>query len=279
VWGGEENDPPVYGKVFICVKPLTGENLTPETKERIKSEVLKSKNVVSIIPELVDPEFLRILVNSTIYYNPIVTNLSGATIEALVRDAIVNFNRTELNKFDSVMRYSRLSRVIDSASEGVVNSITSIRLLKTIVPIFNRVQTYLINIGNPIYSESGITGSITSSGFTVPGDNIVYYVEDNGLGFLRRFSVTTTGQKIISPGTVGTVDYLTGKIALQSINITSAPDNKLNFTIRPAANDVVSVRNQLAVISEEQIVLRAIEDKVASGETTAGSYVFTKSNQ
>jgi hypothetical protein len=72
---------------------------------------------------------------------------------------------------------------------------------------------------------------------------------------------------------------LTGKIVLQSINITSATDNRLNFTIRPAANDVVSVRNQLAVIAEDQIVLRAIEDKVASGETTAGSYVFTKSNQ
>jgi hypothetical protein len=279
VWGGEENDPPVYGKVFICVKPLTGETLTPETKEKIKTEVLKSKNVVSIIPELVDPEFLRILITSTIYYNPITTNLSGVTIEALVRDAIVNFNRIELNKFDSVMRYSRLSRVIDSASEGIVNSITSIRLLKTIVPIFNRVQTYLINLGNPIYSETGTTGSVTSSGFTVPGDNAVYFVEDNGVGFLRRFSVTSTGQKIISPGTVGTVDYLTGKIVLQSINITSATDNRLNFTIRPAANDVVSVRNQLAVIAEDQIVLRAIEDKVASGETTAGSYVFTKSNQ
>lgn len=279
VWGGEENDPPIYGKVFICIKPLTGETLTPETKEKIKTEVLKSKNVVSIIPELIDPEYLRIIVNSTIHYNPIQTNLSGTTIESLVRNAIISFNRTELNKFDGIMRYSRLTKVIDSAADGIVNSNTSIRLVKTIVPIFNRVQTYLISIGNPIYNESGIVGSVVSTGFTVPGDTATYFVEDNGQGFLRRFTVTTTGQKNIVPGTVGTVNYLDGKISLQSINIISSADNKLSFTIRPASNDVASVRNQLAVIAEEEINLRSIEDKVASGETSAGSYVFTKSNQ
>jgi hypothetical protein len=275
VWGGEENDPPTYGKVFICVKPTTGETLTPETKEKIKTEVLKSKNVVSIIPELIDPEYLRILVTSTIYYNPITSNIAGTSIETLVRQAIVNFNRTELNKFDSVMRYSRLSSVIDSAADGIVNSNTIIRLSRSIVPVYNRVQSYAINIGNPIYSEAGITGNIVSSGFSIPGSTTTFFVEDNGLGFLRRFSVTSTGQKIISPGTVGTVNYKTGKILLQSINIDAAEDNLITFTIRPASNDVVSVRNQLATIKEESIVLRAIEDKVASGETTAGNYVFT----
>jgi hypothetical protein len=275
VWGGEENDPPSYGKVFICVKPTTGETLTPETKDKIKNEVLKSKNVVSIIPELVDPEYLRILITSTIYYNPITTNISGSTIESLVRQAIVTFNQTELNRFDSVMRYSRLSSVIDSAADSIVNSNTIIRLTRTIAPVFNRVQSYSINIGNPIYSEAGITGNVVSSGFSVPGSTTTFFVEDNGLGFLRRFSVTSSGQKIISPGTVGTVDYTTGKILLQSINIDAADDNLITFTIRPASNDVVSVRNQLATIKEESIVLRAIEDKVASGETTAGNYVFT----
>ncbi len=275
VWGGEENDPPTYGKVFICVKPTTGETLTPETKEKIKTEVLKSKNVVSIIPELVDPEYLRILVTSTIYYNPITTNISGSSIETLVRQAIVNFNRTELNKFDSVMRYSRLSSVIDSAADSIVNSNTIIRLTRSIAPVFNRVQSYAINIGNPIYSEAGITGNVVSSGFSIPGSTTTFFVEDNGLGSLRRFSVTSTGQKIISPGTVGTVDYKTGKILLQSINIDAAENNLITFTIRPASNDVVSVRNQLATIKEDSIVLRAIEDKVASGETTAGNYVFT----
>jgi len=233
VWGGEENDPPTYGKV------------------------------------------LRILVTSTIYYNPITSNIAGSSIESLVRQAIVNFNRTELNKFDSVMRYSRLSSVIDSAADGIVNSNTIIRLTRSIVPVYNRVQSYAINIGNPIYSEAGITGNIVSSGFSIPGSTTTFFVEDNGLGFLRRFSVTSTGQKIISPGTVGTVNYKTGKILLQSINIDAAENNLITFTIRPASNDVVSVRNQLATIKEDSIVLRAIEDKVASGETTAGNYVFT----
>jgi hypothetical protein len=280
VWGGEENDPPVYGKVFICIKPLTGESLTPETKEIIKSDILKNKNVVSIIPELVDPEYLRILVTSTIYYNPIITVSSGSTVESLVRNAIIDFNRRELNKFDSVMRFSKLTKLIDAAEDGIVNNITSIRLQKTITPLFNRVQTYSVNINNPIYTETGISGTVVSSGFNIPGSTLTFFIEDNGNGLLRRYYVTSSGQKIISPGTVGTVNYDAGKITLQSINITSAFNNELTFTIRPASNDVVSVRNQLAVIEEDRIVLKAIEDKVSSGETTAGNYVFTtNSNQ
>lgn len=278
VWGGEENDPPIYGKVFICIKPLTGDALTPETKLIIKNEILKSKNVVSIIPELVDPEFLNIIITSTIYYNPIITKNAASTVEGFVRQAIIDFNRKELNRFDGVMRYSRLSKTIDSAEDGIVNNSTTIRLQKSIVPLFNRVQTYNIDISNPIYTETGITGSVVSSGFTVPGSNLTFFVEDNGSGLLRRFFITSSGQKVISPGTVGTVIYEEGKINLQSINITSAIDNTLTFTIRPASNDVVSVRTQLAVIDESKITLTAIEDRVSSGETTAGNYVFTNNS-
>jgi hypothetical protein len=276
VWGGEENDPPIYGKVFITVKPITGETLTPETKLKITNELLKSKNVVSITPEIIDAEFLRVNLTATVYYNPTITNNSASSISSLVRQAIVNFNQTQLNKFDSVLRSSTLTKVIDGAEKGIINSIISIRLTKSFVPIFNRVQTYNVSLGNPIYSETGVVGTVVSTGFTVSNDATTYYLEDNGLGFLKRFSITNTGQKIVSPGTYGTVNYQAGKIVLQSVNITSAVDNKVEFTVRPAAQDVVSVRNQLATLNEAKIVLNVIEDKVASGETTAGQYVFTK---
>jgi hypothetical protein len=276
VWGGEENDPPIYGKVFITVKPITGETLTPETKLKITNELLKSKNVVSITPEIIDAEFLRVNLTATVYYNPTITNNSASSISSLVRQAIVNFNQTQLNKFDSVLRSSTLTKVIDGAEKGIINSIISIRLTKSFVPIFNRVQTYNVSLGNPIYSETGVVGTVVSTGFTVSNDATTYYLEDNGLGFLKRFSITSTGQKIVSPGTYGTVNYQAGKIVLQSVNITSAVDNKIEFTVRPAAQDVVSVRNQLATLNEEKIVLNVIEDKVASGETTAGQYIFTK---
>jgi len=276
VWGGEENDPPIYGKVFITVKPITGETLTPETKLKITNELLKSKNVVSITPEIIDAEFLRVNLTATVYYNPTITNNSASSISSLVRQAIVNFNQTQLNKFDSVLRSSTLTKVIDGAEKGIINSIISIRLTKSFVPIFNRVQTYKVSLGNPIYSETGVSGTVVSTGFTVSNDATTYYLEDNGLGFLKRFSITNTGQKIVSPGTYGTVNYQDGKIVLQSVNITSAVDNKVEFTVRPAAQDVVSVRNQLATLNEAKIVLNVIEDKVASGETTAGQYVFTK---
>lgn len=278
VWGGEENDPPIYGKVFITVKPITGETLTPETKLKITNELLKSKNVVSITPEIVDAEFLRVNLTATVYYNPTITNNSASSISSLVRQAIVTFNQTQLNKFDSVLRSSSLSRIIDGAEKGIINNIVSIRLTKSFVPIFNRVQTYTVSLGNPIYNETGVSGTVVSTGFTVSNDATTYFLEDNGLGFLKRFSITNTGQKIVSAGTAGTVNYQDGKIVFQSVNITSAVDNKVEFTVRPAAQDVVSVRNQLVTLNEEKIVLNVIEDKVASGETTAGQYVFTKTN-
>lgn len=279
VWGGEDNNPPVYGKVFIAIKPLSGETLSNATKEQIKTAILKDKNVVSIIPEVVDPKYLYIRLNTTIYYNPQNTDRSEETLKSLVRSTIVNYNNTDLNSFDGMFRFSKLSRLIDATEESILSNITTIKLIRSFTPTFNTRTSYVIELDNPIYTEGVPEQAVISDGFLIEGSDNTYYLEDDGLGNLKLFYyVGTSNTKRYTNNNAGTVNYTTGYITIDDINIASASDNVVTLTIKPSSNDVVSVRSQLVSILEDEISVNAIVDKVASGETSGGSgYIFTSS--
>jgi hypothetical protein len=278
VWGGEDNNPPVYGKAFIAIKPLSGETLSNATKELIKTTILKGKNVVSIIPEVVDAQYLYIVPHTTIYYNPQQTNRSEELLKSLVRDTIINYNETDLNRFDGMFRFSKMSRLIDASEESILSNITTIVLKRSFTPTFNTRTSYVISIDNPIYTEGVPEGAVTSDAFTIDGSSETFFFEDDGVGNIRLYYFVGAGTKRYTNTTLGAVNYVTGRITLNDINITSATNNEITITIKPESNDVVSVRSQLALIAEEQIVVNAVVDKVASGETSGGSnYIFTSS--
>jgi hypothetical protein len=282
VWGGEENDPPTYGKAYICIKPKTGDTLTQSTKQIIIKDIIKSKSLVSIIPEIVDPEILFISVNSSVYYNPKITTRSSDTIKSIVIDTIKNFNTSNLNKFDSVFRESALSTLIDTSESSIVSNITKISLKYVLTPQFNTNTKYTLQLNNPIYrptSTENASISLLSSGFKIAGDNNTYYIEDNAIGNLRLFYLTGQNVKIYTPSYVGTVNYTIGKILIDSINITQGDNNsKVVFTVEPASYDVISVRNQLTFIREQDIEVNIISDKIASGESVSGKdFIFTPS--
>ena len=278
VWGGEDNIPPIYGKAFIAIKPLSGETLSNATKELIKSTILKGKNVVSIIPEVVDAQYLYIVPNVTVYYNPQQTNRSEETIKSLVRQTIVDYNQTDLNRFDGMFRFSKLSRLVDASEESILSNITTVVLKRSFVPTFATRTSYTINIDNPIYSEGVAENSVTSDAFTIDGSNEQFYFEDDGVGNIRLYYYVAASTKRYTNANLGTVNYATGVITINDINITSATNNQVTVTIKPQSNDVVSVRSQLALIAEDQITVNAIVDKIASGETSGGTnYIFTSS--
>lgn len=283
VWGGEENDPPIYGKAYICVKPISGATLTTDTKDKIKNNLLKSKNVVSILPEIVDPDYLSIIVDSTVYYNSSATSRSAASIKAIAVDVIKRYNQETLNKFDSVFRHSRLVRDIDGAEESIVSNVTKIDLRYEVTPNFNTVSKYRVSLNNPIYHEaSSVLNSyvaITSSGFKISGNTNTFFLEDNSIGQIRMFYLTTGNEKIYTPTSVGTVDYENGVIELDNLSISSGnADGKIVLFIEPASYDVVSVRNQLTNIREQDIIVNVIADRVASGESPSGNeYIHTVS--
>ena len=284
VWGGEDNDPPAYGKVVISIKPKSGYFLTTSTKEFIKSTVLKSRNMVSIVPEFVDPEYIYVQLNVSFYYNPNLTNLSESALKANVTTAIRNYNISDLNKFDSVFRHSKLSRIIDNVDPAVLNNTSTMRMKKEITVDFGTPTKYDIKYYNPIFTQGSDTvANISSTGFKIAERTEILYLDDDGAGKIRSYYIQPgTNTKIIVNPTLGTVDYVQGVIALTQLTITDTEDGTSYFSVfaTPNSDNLVSVRNQIFLIedSSEGIVVNAIVDKVATGEASAGTDYTIVSN-
>ena len=164
-WGGEDNVPPVYGKVFLSIKPSTTTALTDVQKKYIINELLKTKNVVSITPEIVDPQYINLEVNTTAYYNPRLTAKTESELQSLVVQTIKDYNTENLESFSGVFRFSNLSSKIDAAEDSIISNITTIKLHREVEVQYNTNANYTIYLGNPIYDSMVPEESLTSTGF------------------------------------------------------------------------------------------------------------------
>ena len=283
VWGGEDNYPPVYGKVFLSIKPNNATTLTANQKTQIINEVLKPRNVVSITPEIVDPEYIHIAVTTSVYYNPRLTNRNANDIKSIVESTIANYNVTDLEKFDSIFRFSKLSRLIDAAEPSIVSNITKISLHKPVTPVYNTNAEYSFTLVNPIYNagEGVAEDAVSTTPFYIDGDTEnEYYMDDDGNGNLRLFYYVSSNVKNYVNNTFGTVNYSTGTVVVPSLNITSlgVGFTEFKFFIKPESYDVVSARNQIAVILDDEVDVTVITDTVSLGNLAGGtSYTFTSS--
>jgi len=278
VWGGEEQDPPQYGKVFISIKPKSGETLTTSTKQIIKNSILRRKNIVSISPEIVDADFLYVYITTSVYYNPLQTEKSPDTLKTLVNDIINDYDTDDLRKFGGMFRFSKLSRLIDGSDPSITSNITNIKIAKIFSPSFNNSAKYNISFNNPIYSSGSADENVKSSAFFINSTDQPVYIDDDGLGNLRLFYYTGTSTKVFVSKTFGTVNYETGKIVINDFIIQSAPDDQVIIYCVPDSNDIVSVRNQIVSIRQEFTKINVIVDTVASGQFTGGTnYIFSSS--
>jgi hypothetical protein len=233
---------------------------------------------VSIIPEIVDPQYLYIKLDTTVYYNPLSTNNNEETIKTLVRQVIADYNDSDLKKFDGMFRFSKLSRLIDASEDSILSNISTLTLVRSITPSIGTGTSYVIGIENPIYSAGVPENAVLSEGFIVDGTAETVYLEDDGVGNLRLFFFSNASTKKYVNTNQGTVDYVNGIITVNDINITYANNNRLTFTIKPQSNDIVSVRSQLVMIAEEELSINAIADSVATGSSSGGTnYIFTPS--
>lgn len=278
-WGGEDNNPPVYGKTFICVKPKNSTKLTTVQKAAVISSVLQSRNVVSVIPEIVDPEYLNIALDITVYYNEQETTRSGSEIESIVRNTILEYDKKELQKFDGVFRQSKLSRLIDASESSIVSNITTVLIRRQLTPRYNTSAQYILNIINPIYADGlGNGGSFETTGFFIAGSDEIHFMNDDGVGFIRLFKYGANGVKQYVNTRIGTVDYANGVVDIRNLHITALADVDLEVSIKPLSYDVVSALTQIAQIADEHLNVRAIADKTATGDLRGGyNYTFTSS--
>ena len=273
VWGGEENIPPSYGKVFISISPKDTSILTVYEKNLIQNEILKSKKVVSITSEFVDPFYLNIKLSTTIYYDPHNTTLSSSNLITQVTNNILRYNESDLRNFDSVFRFSKLMGIIDNTDLAITSNISSLTISRSIIPKFNVITSYSFRIDNPIYSAGVQEEAVVSNGFYVNGETNIQYLMDDGFGNLQRFYLDSVNNKVVVNAKQGFVNYNTGEVNITEINIVNLTAQELIFNLKLQSNDIISIRENIVRIDPLQLQVNAVVDTNITGT----QYIFTPS--
>lgn len=265
-YGGEEADPPQYGKVFISLdlKELDG---LPQSKIDIYKKFLKQRSPLSIDPVFIEPEYIYTAVVSTVKYNINTTALNASDIKLLVISAILGYSDTYLDDFKAALRYSQLVGSIDNSHASIISNETEIYALKKITPQIGAFQNLTLNFNLPLYDALPMSGlihnfnedkTISSSNFISESGEICN-IEDDGKGGLRLVSIQE-GQHNTTKY-VGTVDYSTGRVNLTNFKVTSYLGTHINIYARPKSKDIFSTTNSILSILEEDIVVNVTQIK------------------
>lgn len=150
VWGGDDNDPPIYGKVFLSLKTTDNTLLSNVEKERIKDELIRNRNVLTVIPEIIDAEITYLLIRGSVFYNPTIAGLTNNQLYSLAVAAIQDYEDTELNQFNSTFRKSKLQNQIESVDRSVTGTDIRVFLQKRIDIDTTQTKKYTINANFPI---------------------------------------------------------------------------------------------------------------------------------
>ena len=286
-WGGEDDETPRYGIVKIGIKAASGSTLTETTKQDIVNK-LKPYNVASVSPQIVDPETTSVLLTSTVKYNTITTTKSNDTLKSEIITAITNYNTNTLQKFDSIYRHSKLTGLIDSVDVSILSNITTIKIRKSFTPILSSSEKYNIYFRNALFNphsghNTAAGGILSSTGFKVTGSDFEMFLDDDGQGNVRRYYLAS-GIRTYANDTQGTIDYATGEIALNSLNVASisnirgATSTVVEITVTPDSNDIVPVRDQIVEIDVANSGITVTADTFVGGSADAGvGYTTTSS--
>ena len=279
VWGGEDNDPPVYGKVYVCVKPTGRSYLTTSEESYIAEKIIRPKSIVSITPEFVRPLYVDLAMNVTAYYDKTKTTRSAGDLTGAIVTGIEKYRDSQLNSFDGVFRMSRFSSMIDAIDTSITSSITTFSAYVEMTPKYGLYSEYKLNLVNPIYTEGVPEEAFLSTGFYIDYSQTVYYMDDDGAGNIRLFKkIQGTGEKAIVNGSIGTIDYNAGVINIKNLKIVGLYEPNFYFIIKTQSFDVVSIRNHIVNIPSSRISVNLVEDAIASGTRLGGTnYTFTSS--
>ena len=285
VWGGEDNDPPAYGKVFVSLKPSQYSNNLTTAEKSTLTKSLSDLSILTVRPQVVDAEILQILLDTNFKYDPTRTSQTQSALETLVRAAILSYDDSELSGFDTLFRHSQLTSKIDGTESSILSNITNVKLRKNhTATVDGTASSIKLDFGNALYNpHSGHNatggGVLTTTGFFISGDTNNYFFDDDGKGNVRRYYLDGS-TRVYSDDTAGTITYSTGVVSINSLTYssTSNTDSSIDFTTIPSSNDVISTKNQLLDITASEISVTGVADTVASGETSAGVGYTTSSS-
>ena len=286
-WGGEDDETPVYGVVKIAIKAASGSTLTDTTKESIKTQ-LQKYNVASVRPEIVDPETTSLILNTTVKYDEKATTKTSDTIKSNVITTLTNYNTDTLTQFDGVFRHSKVIGLIDDTDNSILSNVTKLDIRKSFTPTLSSSTRYDVYFRNGIFNphsghKSATGGVISSTGFKVPNDSNVYYLDDDGSGNIRRYYFVGSVRTYVN-NTQGTVDYTSGQITINSLNVASvenirgASSSVIEITVEPESYDIVPVRDQILEIDTANSTITVEADTFVGGSADAGIGYTTTSN-
>ena len=282
-WGGEDADPPVYGKVYVAIKPTSGAVLTESAKTLVKDTILKQRNIVGISPEIVDPDYMYLKVNSTVKYDSGRTTNSASILKSTVSTAVTDFGETNLKTFDKSFRYSKLIQAIDEAEVSIKSNQTSVTIKRLLYPRLGSSAAYTLPFSNQIYHPANnFWGAVTSAEFSYNDSVNTLWTgcrlqDDNGVLQVYRSSGE---ERILVDNNVGTITYLSGKVELKSFkpiaigSETTGNTTPLEVTVTPASADILPLREQIILIESGDVNITMLDD-AGTGTYVKGSISST----
>ena len=269
IWGGEDNDPPKYGRVFIAAKPFGSDYLTESEKDNIKT-FIKTKMVGSVRPEMINPQYVNIVPTITIKFDSKKTTLQSSDIKDIAVAAIKNFSTINLEKFSTTYYNSQLIDTINDLDTSIQSISISLKLRKEFVPTLGIASSYILSYQNALlYPHTGHLGTVSTSNFTYntyTGSSII-------LNSTGNLSIVTTIDDVETTvvESAGTIDNTNGIITLTEFAPTAFTGNLLRIDVVPSTNDISSSREYITRIQEKDISM------VITDVTTATSLVSSSS--
>lgn len=271
VWGGQDNIPPKYGKVFIAAKPFGKDTFTQNEKYDLAKGIIKNRGVVTVSPEFVDPKYFNVELTSNIYYNPNKTTLAAGAIQTNALAAITTYSNS-LSKFDTAFRHSVITGTLATVDPSIVSTISTIRVRHVLTPYIGVSSNYSVNFGNPVATAADATFS--SSRFFLNGypnrgylsnvgTDIVFFTED--AGGIPTYQIV-----------VGSLNFA-GSVTLQNLQIQSMYDDLFEFVFYPASYDVIPPNGVIVKLPLQYVKINLIIDSLSQSRNAKGDYIFSAS--
>jgi hypothetical protein len=262
VYGGEETDPPRFGKVFISVDVADADG-APELRKKAFLDYIQEKAPLTVQAEFINPAFIYVQVTSTITYNINNTTKNIADIETAVQSAISSFNSTNLQNFNVSLYYSTLCSSIDGADQSILSNDTELFLIKRVIPVTNTDYSFIVETHNALQSETGVKltvdephfgHTLTSTTFTYQDTACILVDDTLGNVFIAARQASTI--QVIR--NIGTINYTTGKVTIVNLNISAYEGNYIKLMFRTLSKNITSTQNAILQIDPIDVFITAV---------------------
>lgn len=252
VWGGENAVPKLFGKVVACIRPRYGDSLTLSEKSNIQT-IISAKSVANKGLVFKDPQYLNLIVDTNVTYDSKVITQSVYDLETLIKNTISVYVDTNLNIFNGNLRYSNLISDIDRVDSSIISNDTKLYLKKKFYPTLYQNMSIVFSFNNAL-DHVNKSFAVKSSLFYVVNNQASVWIEDDSLGNLNLF-YSKNGVKTYAGYNIGTIDYNTGNLSVQSILITGLVGTTIDFIAEPSSQDLFSINETIIELDSADIIV------------------------